>query len=208
MYGPARSRTTRTDKVVTGAGASTTTTLYLGNVEKVSAPDGSFTYKRYIADGVLVEQTHDTGGARSSEDTRYLLYDHLGSIDVITNVIGTVEQDMSFDAWGQRRAANNWTVLALLRLTDTTHGRYTTRGYTGHEMLDAMGIIHMNGRIYDPKLGRFLQADPVIQFPNYSQSWNRYSYVLNNPLAYTDPSGYFIFYRLCGGGVDSGEYHQ
>ena len=84
-------------------------------------------------------------------------------------------------------------LLALLRLTDTTHGRYTTRGYTGHEMLDAVGIIHMNGRIYDPKLGRFLQADPVIQFPNYSQSWNRYSYVLNNPLAYTDPSGYFIF---------------
>ena len=192
VYGPARSRTKRTDKVVTGSGTSTTTTLYLGNVEKISAPDGSFTYKRYIADGVLVEQTYDTGGARTAEDTRYLLRDHLGSIDVITNVIGTVEQDMSFDAWGQRRAANNWTVLALLRLTDTTHGRYTTRGYTGHEMLDAVGIIHMNGRIYDPKLGRFLQADPVIQFPNYSQSRNRYSYVLNNPLNATDPTGYFI----------------
>ena len=54
------------------------------------------------------------------------------------------------------------------------------------------GIIHMNGRIYDPKLGRFLQADPVIQFPHYSQGQNRYSYVLNNPLTHTDPSGYFI----------------
>ena len=105
-YGPDRSRTKRTDTVVTGSGASTTTTLYLGNVEKVSAPDGSFTWKRYIAAGVLVEQTHNTGGARTAEDTRYLLTDHLGSIDVITNVIGTVEQDMSFDAWGQRRAAN------------------------------------------------------------------------------------------------------
>ena len=60
-------------------------------------------------------------------------------------------------------------------------------------MLDAVGIIHMNGRIYDPRLGRFMQADPVIQFPDYSQSWNRYSYVLNNPLAYTDPTGYFPF---------------
>ncbi len=76
--------------------------------------------------------------------------------------------------------------------SDTTHGRYTTRGYTGHEMLDAAGIIHMNGRIYDAKLGRFLQADPVIQFPHYSQGQNRYSYVLNNPLTHTDPSGYFI----------------
>ncbi len=50
----------------------------------------------------------------------------------------------------------------------------------------------MNGRIYDPTLGRFLQADPHIQAPNNSQSYNRYSYVLNNPLSYTDPSGFFF----------------
>lgn len=50
----------------------------------------------------------------------------------------------------------------------------------------------MNGRIYDPTLGRFLQADPHIQAPKNSQSYNRYSYVLNNPLSYTDPSGYFF----------------
>jgi hypothetical protein len=50
----------------------------------------------------------------------------------------------------------------------------------------------MNGRIYDPTLGRFLQADPFIQAPNNSQSFNRYSYVLNNPMSYTDPSGYFF----------------
>lgn len=50
----------------------------------------------------------------------------------------------------------------------------------------------MNGRIYDQTLGRFLQADPHIQSPSNSQSMNRYSYVLNNPLAYTDPSGFFF----------------
>ncbi len=52
--------------------------------------------------------------------------------------------------------------------------------------------IHMNGRIYDPTLGRFLQADPHIQAPENSQNYNRYSYVLNNPLSYTDPSGFFF----------------
>jgi hypothetical protein len=50
----------------------------------------------------------------------------------------------------------------------------------------------MNGRIYDPTLGRFMQADPHIQAPENSQNYNRYSYVLNNPMSYTDPSGYFF----------------
>jgi RHS repeat-associated protein len=68
----------------------------------------------------------------------------------------------------------------------------TTRGFTGHEHIDHADIIHMNGRIYDPSLGRMLQADPFIQAPKNSQSYNRYSYVLNNPLSYIDPSGYFF----------------
>uniref|UniRef100_UPI00215C34EF RHS repeat domain-containing protein n=1 Tax=Alteromonas lipotrueae TaxID=2803814 RepID=UPI00215C34EF len=67
-----------------------------------------------------------------------------------------------------------------------------SHGYTGHKMMNDIGIIHMNGRIYDPTLGRFLQADPHIQAPMNSQNYNRYSYVLNNPLSYTDPSGYFF----------------
>ena len=64
-----------------------------------------------------------------------------------------------------------------------------TRGYTGHEQLDN-GLIHMNGRVYDPSLGRFLSADPLVQAPNNTQSHNRYAYAVNNPLKYTDPSGY------------------
>jgi hypothetical protein len=54
----------------------------------------------------------------------------------------------------------------------------------------------MNGRIYDAKLGRFLQADPIVQAPKNSQNLNRYSYVLNNPLSYTDPSGFFSLSRF------------
>ncbi|HEX5339860.1 MAG TPA: RHS repeat-associated core domain-containing protein [Gammaproteobacteria bacterium] len=63
-------------------------------------------------------------------------------------------------------------------------------GFTHQEMLDNVGIIHMNGRIYDPNLGRFLSVDPVFEFPTNTQSLNPYSYVLNNPLSLTDPTGY------------------
>jgi RHS repeat-associated protein len=57
-------------------------------------------------------------------------------------------------------------------------------------MLDEVGLIHMNGRIYDPATGRMMQADPIIQNPFDPQNFNRYSYVLNNPLSFTDPTGY------------------
>uniref|UniRef100_UPI0024A67658 RHS repeat-associated core domain-containing protein n=1 Tax=Pelagibius sp. Alg239-R121 TaxID=2993448 RepID=UPI0024A67658 len=75
--------------------------------------------------------------------------------------------------------------------TPTTPGE-TPRGFTGHEHLDGVGLIHMNGRVYDPTLGRFLSADPNVQAPDDTQSFNRYSYVKNNPLSYTDPSGFFF----------------
>lgn len=60
-----------------------------------------------------------------------------------------------------------------------------------HEHLDEVGVIHMNGRVYDPLIGRFMSADPFIQSPGNLQSYNRYAYVMNNPLAFTDPSGYW-----------------
>ncbi|PHS31707.1 MAG: hypothetical protein COA95_06085 [Methylophaga sp.] len=68
----------------------------------------------------------------------------------------------------------------------------TDRGFTGHEHIDEVGLVHMNGRVYDPNLGRFISADPNIQSPLNAQSLNRYSYVMNNPLSFTDPSGFFF----------------
>ena len=65
-----------------------------------------------------------------------------------------------------------------------------THTFTGHEPLKDVGLIHMGGRIYDPKLGRFLSPDPIIQNTLNSQNLNRYSYVLNNPLNASDPTGY------------------
>ena len=96
----------------------------------------------------------------------------------ITDTTGTLKQRVRYDAWGGRVA---------VALVDPY---LEERGYTGHEHLDEVGLVHMNGRIYDPASGRFLQADPIVQSPENSQSYNRYSYVMNNPLSLTDPSGY------------------
>lgn len=66
----------------------------------------------------------------------------------------------------------------------------TRRGYTGHSMLGSMGLIHMNGRVHDAILGRFLSPDPTVPHPGFTQSYNRYAYVNNNPLSFIDPSGF------------------
>jgi RHS repeat-associated protein len=109
--------------------------------------------------------------------------DILGSYDVITNQNGGIVQNFSFDAWGQRRNPKTWTNTAL------SSPSLFSRGYTGHEHLDAFNLINMNGRVYDPLLARFLSPDNEIQSPECTQSYNRFSYCLNNPFAYTDPSG-------------------
>jgi RHS repeat-associated protein len=72
----------------------------------------------------------------------------------------------------------------------TTINGISRRGYTGHSMLGSMGLIHMNGRVQDAVTGRFLSPDPYVQSPGFTQSFNRYAYVTNNPLSFIDPSGF------------------
>jgi RHS repeat-associated protein len=120
---------------------------------------------------------------------RSLLFrDHLGSVTAVSDFGGNNVQKLSFDAWGSRRSASDWSTL----VSTTAASGITDRGFTGHEMLENLGLVHMNGRIYDPLLGKFLSADPFIQSPGNLQSYNRYSYVTNNPLSFTDPSGHFL----------------
>ncbi|UTW45819.1 VCBS repeat-containing protein [bacterium SCSIO 12696] len=184
QYGPDRARYKRTDTNSSG----TKTTLYVGNTEWITQINGDKEIKRHLG-GTLITLKLNSTEQLQSVDTHYQYHDHLGSLDVITDETGAIVQEMSFDAWGERRDATDWTALANGALT-TFDSSITTRGFTGHEMLDEVGVIHMNGRIYDPKIARFLQADPFIQDPTYTQSLNRYSYTWNNPLNATDPSGY------------------
>ncbi|VEN72721.1 hypothetical protein EPICR_10220 [Candidatus Desulfarcum epimagneticum] len=102
----------------------------------------------------------------------------------MTNGLGDVEEKMAYAPFGSPRSLDGQAVDFSLS--------FTNRGFTGHEHIDDMGIIHMNGRVYDPEIGRFLSPDGFIQDPYSSQSFNRYTYCLNNPLQYTDPSGHFF----------------
>ena len=109
---------------------------------------------------------------------------------MITNTAGAAVERLSFDAWGKRRTFD-WKVYAA-SAPYPWQGKTITRGYTFHEQLDPVGLIHMNGRVYDPEIGRFLSADIAIQDLSNLQAHNVYTYVNNNPLSFTDPSGFFL----------------
>jgi RHS repeat-associated protein len=125
--------------------------------------------------------------ADNSVVTPYFHTDHLGSLAVITNETGAVVERDSYDAWGKRRFPTG---------ADDPTGSITsqvTRGFTGQEELADVGLVHLNGRVYDPLIGRMMSADPTVPDPMNGQAWNRYSYVGNNPLGFTDPTGYSWF---------------
>jgi len=182
-YGPDRARFKRVDINETG----TKTTRYIaGGALEIVAGGGQTVYKTHVGVAVII----DAIGAQSTTETRYLLKDHLGSTDVILDADGAVVDRMSFDAWGKRREIA-WAAFLPVPAS-LWQTQLVTRGFTGHEQLDPVGLVHMNGRVYDPELGRFLSADPHIQDVTNGQALNRYSYVLNNPLSFTDPSGFFF----------------
>jgi len=122
-------------------------------------------------------------------ETLYYGYsDNQGSLIALTDENGTVVEKYAYDPWGARRNPTDW------RLKDTRVSFITNRGYTGHEHLDAFGIINMNGRVYDPHTAMFFSPDPFVQTPDNWLNYNRYGYCLNNPTKYTDPTGYQFMY--------------
>jgi RHS repeat-associated protein len=158
--------------------------------EKEVKPGGLTEHKNYIKAGdvlvaVLIVRSNAT------TETRYFHHDHLGSLTLITNSTGGVLERLAYDAFGKRRNANGTS-----DPNNTLFGINTDRGYTGHEHLDEVALIHMNGRIYDPVVARFMTPDPNLQDPFNMQAHNRYSYVLNNPLMFIDPTGYFSIGKI------------
>ncbi len=127
----------------------------------------------------------------SNRNMYYLYNDNQGSLIAVADANGVKKAEFSYDPWGRRRDPNDFkSYNVTVDNLGADGSQLFTRGYTGHEHIDAFGLINMNGRIYDPRLGRILSPDNFVQDPGNSQSYNRYSYVWNNPLKYTDPSGW------------------
>lgn len=157
-----------------------------GNLVKKIKPDGSKTI--YIGSVYEVDKTsggsvtrtityYPVAGAMRIDSTRYfVLKDQLGSASVVTNSSGTTVGEQRYYPFGQTRL--------------TTGTMYTDKLFTGQREMAGLGIYHYGARFYSPGLGRFLSADTIVPGPTSPQAFNRYSYTLNNPVRYTDPSGH------------------
>ena len=158
-----------------------------GSVEIVcNKTDNSTKFVFYLGGDTYSAPAVYTSNNSEEGKLLFLHRDQLGSIVAITDLNGKLVEARHFDAWGK-----------VLSITDGNGNKLENllldRGYTGHEHLTSVGLIHMNGRLYDPALHRFLMPDNYIQDPFNTQNFNRYGYCLNNPLVYVDQDGEWIF---------------
>ncbi len=165
-----------------------------GTVEIIKTPT-EITIRTFVGGDAygapLYLETTKTIASGAIVDKKYYLHrDYLGSIIAISDATGVAVERRQFDAWGNLAKLQKNGVAVVVPTNGTGAGlMMLDRGYTSHEHLAEVGLIHMNGRLYDPVLRSFLMPDNFIQQPENTQNYNRYSYVLNNPLMYTDSSG-------------------
>ena len=178
-------------KEVSSYSNGTETTEFVGTVlEKMTTGSPSVSYWRHYVSTPSGVQIIISRNSDSSTTRSYVLTDHLGSSDTVVNAAtGAVVTKDSSSPFGQRRQSN-WTAGVPSSWYQTAPlAQATRRGFTFHEQLDGVGFIHMNGRVYDPTVGRFLSGDPITGDGSDSQRANPYSYVSNRPLNLTDPTG-------------------
>ncbi|PIQ86896.1 MAG: hypothetical protein COV74_02960 [Candidatus Omnitrophica bacterium CG11_big_fil_rev_8_21_14_0_20_45_26] len=109
---------------------------------------------------------------------RWFHQDHLGSTNVVTNPQGQQVFLMEYLPFGEVKVR--------------TGADPVTHTYTGHEEDFETDLVYANARYIDPKIGRFITPDTFVQEPSDPQTFNRYAYVRNNPIRFTDPSGHFL----------------
>ncbi|MDY6117271.1 MAG: RHS repeat-associated core domain-containing protein, partial [Anaerovoracaceae bacterium] len=189
----------RIKMIVDSGGSTLLTRYYFDNKYEIDGVKANAAQRLYIGGDAYSAPAVYVKEENSSEwKIYYICRDYLGSITHVANADGTLKQELSYDAWGRLR--NPETQVAYAPGTEPV--LFLGRGYTGHEHLPQFGLINMNARLYDPVLGRFLSPDPYVQTPDFTQSFNRYSYCLNNPLVYVDEDG--EFWHLIIGAVIGG----
>jgi RHS repeat-associated protein len=162
-------------------------TVYVGGTyEKRTDSTGNVTHVFFVLAGSRIvgqiEWTEDGSGNVNGHNAVYFHDDHLGSIETITGPT-TATTHMKYEPFGQR-----------INPLDPTKGAQApadvTDGFTDQQHDDDLGLVNMQGRIYDPQVARFVSADPFVPAPLGSQGFNRYSYVANSPLSFVDPTGF------------------
>jgi RHS repeat-associated protein len=184
-YGPDRQRWQQT---YSGNGIAETTD-YVGRALEIVSSGGITDYRHYISANGRAVAVY----SRKSNGTNtfsYVLSDHENSVASITNSSGASVVNESFTPFGSRRNPTSWSGAPSTGDLTTAAG-ITREGYTFQTQLGLwMGLNHMNGRVQDSLTGRFLSADPIVQDAANAQAYNRYTYVYNNPLTNTDPTGF------------------
>jgi RHS repeat-associated protein len=177
------------------SGGVTTTFIYDGDGGRVKKTAGGITTvyigKLYECTGSACSKYIFAGGQRialkpvGSSEVYYYQSDHLGSSNIVTNQAGSKVEELTYYPYGQTRT--------------NTGSINVNHKYTSQELDSSTGLYFYNARYYDPVLGRFIQADTIVPDPTDPQAFNRYSYVLNNPINYIDPSGHSTLGKIRDG---------
>ena len=182
--------------------------------------NNSINQYHYIYGDNGVVALHTTNSFSGTNNMYYIHTDHLGSYCAITDQNKQTVQRNFFDPWGNYHL-NKMVPLDTIPLYTlivgpgggqhrgvySTFFPITARDFTGHEHYPYFKIINMNGRLYDPVIGRFFSPDKYVANSSFTQDYNRYSYARNCPLMYTDPSGQCLwFFALMGvmAGISTG----
>jgi len=188
LYGPKRDRIQEVSTYTAEGDSGTETTISIGGAFDVFTEPAQTHYKHYIQAPGGTQIIYDLQSV-SGAQTSYVAGDHLGSSSVLLNSAYAAPLQMSFSAYGYRRAST-WSGPLSPTAPDYAEMAKTTRhGYLSQQMLDNLSLVHLNGRVYDPVIERFLSPDPILSQPYDSQELNPYSYVANRPLSRSDPTG-------------------
>lgn len=182
-------------------GTTTKTRWYFGGSQEREQAGSTTTQYIWIGGDAYTAVAAARKIGSGSWEVFNIFRDHSGTMAYLRNSINDWVYEYSFDAWGRRRDQDDWSYNLI-----GEPALFAGRGFTAHEHLEDFNLINMNGRLYDPVVGRFLSPDPIVQAPDFTQGFNRYSYALNNPLKYTDPSGYTwwsSFWNWVGEGFDN-----